>query len=313
MFVGSTSSTSRQSASFPSLRALWIGLLFAVALSACTVPPWSGPDVAIVVSDTTPAYTRVADALRERLPAAARVIQLNGNAPQAPAQLRAQARGADTIVAIGALALQAARQVQTDGRVVFCQVFNYEQPGLLAPNVSGVKAMPPLAKQFSAWKLLDPKLRRVALITGPGLHDLPNEAKRAAAALDLDVVHLVVHSDKELIYTARARLKGADGIWIAPDHRVLSTAALRELLTHAVRQGTAVMVFNHRLLDEGAVVSAESDYGEVADRVAALVRTPSPRPRLVALTRAHVRINDLVAARLGLSTPPVFERGTHVF
>lgn len=313
MLVGCKSSTSRQHASPLSLRPLWIGLLLAVALSACTVPPWSGPDVVVVVSDTTPAYTRVADALQERLPAAARVIQLNGNAPQAQAKLRAQARGSDTIVAIGALALHAARQVQTDGRVVFCQVFNYEQPGLLAPNVSGVKAMPPLAKQFSAWKLLDPKLRRVVLITGPGLHDLPNEAKRAAAAIELDVVHLVVHSDKELIYTARDRLKAADGIWVAPDHRVLSAPALRELLTHAVRQGTAVMVFNHRLLDEGAVVSAESDYNEVADRVAALVRTPSPRSRLVPLTRAHVRINDLVAARLGLSTPPEFERGTHVF
>ncbi len=313
MLVGCKSSTSRQSASSLLLRPLWVGLLLAVVLSACTIPPWSGPDVVVVVSDTTPAYARVADALQERLPAATRVIQLNGNAPQAQAKLRAQARGTDTIVAIGALALQAARQVQTDGHIVFCQVFNYEQPGLLAPNVSGVKAMPPLAKQFSAWKLLDPKLRRLALITGPGLHDLPSEAKRAAAALELEVVHLVVHSDKELMYAARDRLKGADGIWIAPDHRVLSTPALRELLTHAVRQGTAVMVFNHQLLDEGAVMSAESDYAEIADRVAALVRAPTKRSRLVGLTRAHVKINDLVAARLGLSMPPMFERGTHVF
>lgn len=281
-------------------------------LGACAVPPWFEPRVVLLVSENTPAYARVADALKERLPVPPRVLRLKGDARQADAAVQRLAGDDATIVAIGALALQTARRL--NGRhIVFCQVFNYEEPGLLAPSVSGVKAMPPLSKQFRAWKLLDPQLNRIALITGPGLRDLPKEAKQAAAKIGLKVIHVAVNSDKELLYTTRDQIDGVQGIWVAPDHRILSKAALRELLSHAVRRGIAVMVFNHQLLDEGAVMSAESDYGEVADRVVDLVRAPVQGQRLVSLTRARVKVNGLVAAQLGLSSPPIFERGVHVF
>lgn len=283
-----------------------------LVLGACAIPPWSEPRVVLLVSESTPAYTRVADALKERLPVPPRVLRLKGDARQADAAVQRLAGDDATIVAIGAFALQTARRL--NGRhIVFCQVFNYEEPGLLAPSVSGVKAMPPLTKQFRAWKLLDPQLNRIALITGPGLRDLPKEAKQAAAKIGLNVVHVAVKSDKELLYTTRDQLGGVQGIWVAPDYRILSKAALRDLLSHAVRQGIAVMVFNHQLLDEGAVMSAESDYGEVADRVVDLVRAPVQGSRLVSLTRARVKVNGLVAAQLGLSSPPIFERGVHVF
>ncbi|MFP5348345.1 MAG: ABC transporter substrate-binding protein [Gammaproteobacteria bacterium] len=313
MFARCTSFISLHEAMHTLRRTSWLAFAFLIFVAGCAIPPYLNEDVLVVVSDTTPAYTRVADALRARLPGAPRAVQLNGDARGAEAIVRAQARDATTIVAVGALALQTARRVQIGGRVVFCQVFNYEEPGLMAPTVSGVKAMPPLVKQFRAWKLLDPKLQRIAVISGPGLRDLPDEAKRAAAELNLQVAHVVVHSDKELVYTARDRLKGVHGVWVAPDHRVLSAPALREFITHAVRHGTAVMVFNHQLLDEGAVMSAESDYTEVAERVVDLVLDPESQARLVALKRARVRINDLAAARLGLAAPPQFARGTYVF
>ena len=292
----------------------WLGIFFVTAfLAGCAGRSWLGADVLVLVSDTTPAYMRVADAVEERLPVTSRTMQLNGDSRHAEQKLRAHIGRENTVIAIGALALQTARRVQENRRIVFCQVFNYEEPGLLAPGVYGVKAMPPLAKQFRAWKLLDPQLQRIALITGPGWRDLPNEAKMAATELGLHVVHRVVKSDKELVYTVRNQLDGVHGMWLAPDHRILSKPALRQVLAHAMRQGTAVMVFNHQLLDEGAVLSAESDYAEVADRVVDLARAPvGARP--VPLTRAQVKINGLVAARLGLSAPPVFERGgTHAF
>lgn len=284
----------------------------AVFLAGCAGRSWLGPDIIVLVSDTTPAYLRVAGAIDERLPVMSRPIQLNGDSRHAEQKLRARIGSEDTVIAIGALALQTARRVHENRRIIFCQVFNYEEPGLLAPGVYGVKAMPPLAKQFRAWKLLDPQLQRIALITGPGWRDLPNEAKTAATELGLHVVHRVVNSDKELVYTVRNQLDDVHGIWLAPDHRILSKPALRQVLAHAMRQGTAVMVFNHQLLDEGAVLSAESDYAEVAERVVELVQAPAGA-RPVPLTRARVRVNDLVAARLGLSAPPVFGRGAYVF
>lgn len=271
------------------------------------------PAVVVLVSDTTPGYTRVVSALKKKLSTTARVVQLNGDPRQAAAAQRQLAGGHSPIVAIGALALQHARQLP-GRRVVFCQVFHYEQPGLLTPTTVGVKPLPPLAKQFHAWKLLDPTLTRVALITGPGLRDLPAEAKHAAAQTRLDVRHVVVQSDKELLYAVRGRLTDVQGIWLAPDHRVLNTEALRDLLAHAVRHGMSVMVFDRQLLDFGALASTEGDQGEVAERVVELLRQPQDRtPRVLPLERTHVRVNAQVAAHLGLTAPPAFRRGVYVF
>lgn len=269
--------------------------------------------VVVLVSDNTPGYTRVVSALKQKLPMAPTVMQLNGDPQRAAAARRQLADGDAPIVAVGALALQHARQLP-ERRVVFCQVFHYEQPGLLTPTTVGVKPLPPLAKQFHAWKLLDPTLTRVALVTGPGLRDLPAEAKRAAAQTRLDVRHVVVQSDKELLYTVRDRLTDVQGIWLAPDHRVLNREVLRHLLAHAVRQGVSVMVFDRQLLDFGALASTEGDQREVAERVVELLqRPPEQTPRVVPLERTRVRVNAQVAAHLGLTAPAVFQRGVYVF
>lgn len=272
------------------------------------------PVVVVLVSDQTPGHTRIVSVLKKKLPTRPKIVQLNGDPQRAAAVRRQLANGREPIVAIGALALQQARQLP-ERRVVFCQVFHYEQPGLLTPTTVGVKPLPPLAKQFHAWKLLDPTLARVALITGPGLRDLPAEAKRAAAQTQLDVRHVVVQSDKELLYTVRDQLTDVQGIWLAPDHRVLNREALRGLLAHAVRHGMAVMVFDRQLLDFGALASTEGDLREVAARVIELLQRPQEgaAPRVVPLERTRVSINSQVAAQLGLTAPPVFRRGVYVF
>lgn len=272
------------------------------------------PAVVVLVSDQTPGYTRVVSALKKKLPTRPKIVQLNGDPQRAVAVRHQLANGRAPIVAIGALALQQARQLP-ERRVVFCQVFYYEQPGLLTPTTIGVKPLPPLAKQFHAWKLLDPTLTRVALITGPGLRDLPAEAKRAAAQTQLDVRHVVVQSDKELLYTVRDQLTDVQGIWLAPDHRVLNREALRDLLAHAVRHGMAVMVFDRQLLDFGALASTEGDQLEMAARIVELLQRPQDgaAPRVVPLERTRVSINSQVAAQLGLTAPPVFRRGVYVF
>lgn len=291
-----------------------VALASVVGVVSCTgIDRQQEPAVVVWVSDTTPGYTRVVSALQRQLPMTTRVVQFNGDQQRAQAARRELTDDDAPIVAIGALALEQARQLPRR-RVVFCQVFHYEQPGLLTASTFGVKPMPPLAKQFHAWKLLDPALTRVALITGPGLRDLPAEAQRAGTQMRLDVRHVVVQSDKELLYTVRDRLAGVQGIWLAPDHRVLSRETLRDVLAHAVRQGMTVMVFDRRLLDFGALASAEGDQREVAERVVELLRRPpNAGPRVVALERTRVSVNSQVAARLGLTTPPIFRRGAHVF
>lgn len=297
-----------------SLCASIVSLLFVVlALAGCAGSgAWSAHvPVAILISDTAPAYERVAEALRTRVYPEPRVFQLANDSRKAEAARRALVHSDEIVVAIGAFAVAAARGLAPD-RIVFCQVFHYEEPGLIAATTRGVKATPPLLKQFHAWKLLNPRLAHIALVTGTGLADLPAEARRAARAAGLELTHIEVGSDKELMYAVRGTPRAPKALWIAPDHRVLNSPLLRELLAFAVRHGIAVTVFNHQLLGFGALMSVESDYDDVADRVRELVSArPGAGPRVRALRRVRIQVNPIVAKQFGLSVPPTLARGVY--
>jgi len=294
--------------------ALIVVSVLVLFLSSCS--GWVGPyrnDVAILVSDDTPAYQQVADALGKRLGSATRVIRLDNDNRKADAARRTLAQSDETIVAVGAFAASSTHGL-SDRPIIVCQVFNYEEPGLVTPAVRVVKATPPVLKQFQTWAQLDPRLRHVAMITGAGLTELPAEARRAAAELGIRLMHIEARSDKEALYAVRSMDPPAQGIWIAPDHRIFSNAALRELVTYAVRQGMQVMVFNHRLLSLGALVSAENDPDDVAERVYDLLARDYKRTavaRVVPLQRARIQVNAIVAKQFGLPVPPALAKGSY--
>lgn len=291
-------------------------LLSVVLLCGCAGPArWPfAADVAILVSDATPAYEQAANALRKRLDTAPRVFRLDNDQRKAEAARRAIMERGEIVVAIGAFAVRSTRGL-TDREIIFCQVFHYEEPGLIADATRGVKATPPLLKQFQTWKQLDPRLKHIVLVTGPGLADLPAEARRAGSDAGVRVTHIEARSDKEMLYAVRNFKPPIQGLWLAPDHRILNSPALHDLLTYAVRQGIQVMVFNREFLDLGALLSAESDYEDVAERVYELVNGPRTKPgstaRVVPLRRTRVQVNAIVAKQFGLSVPPALVRGNY--
>lgn len=267
----------------------------------------------IVISDDLPAYEGVAAALVKRLTPAPRLHRLNGRVEDQHGTIATLQNGGDVpIVAIGPEAVQLAARVPTRP-MVYCQVYHYDIP----PSAhSGVKAMPPVAKQFRAWKLVDPRLQRVVLLTGPGFERLAAEAQAAAKDAQLKLEHVVARSDKELLYAVKRLDATVQGVWLAPDRRVLSAEVLREVLSHSVRNGKSVLAFSPKLLPYGALLSVEGEHNDVADRVMAQLRQLDDGRRpgsALGLTRARVEINPLVARHLGLTVPPALQGGTHVF
>lgn len=272
------------------------------------------PRIAVIVSDSLPAYEGVAAALAQRLSPPPQVYRLEGSTADLKRLLPAlKAGGSAPIVAIGPEAVQAAALVPARP-MVFCQVYHHES--VLGGARHGVQAMPPVAKQLRAWKLLDHRLERVALLTGPGFRELGIEAQAAAKQARLEVEHVEVHSDKELLYAVKRLDPSIQGVWLAPDRRVLSAEVLREALSHSVRQGKSVLAFSPQLLPYGALLSIEGEYDDVAERVIAQIRRVGGGKQpddVVALTRARVEINPLVARHLGLTVPPALQGGSHVF
>jgi ABC-type uncharacterized transport system substrate-binding protein len=181
-------------------------------------------------------------------------------------QKKIQSSDIPLVVSIGLPAARVARGL-SGKRVVFCQVFNYEDTDLVTSWMIGVAATPPVNEQFRVWKQLSPRLKRVGVITGKSLRGLMEEAQAAARENGLELVHVEVRSDKETLYAYKQLVPKIQGLWLVPDNRVLSREVIRDVMAHSVREGKQVAVFSHQLLALGGLVSAESGYADIAEQV----------------------------------------------
>ena len=276
------------------------------------VPAPPPPPLAVLVSDDVAMYQEVAQALgAQRTPM--RVHALHGDerkAEAAAAELQqAQPRG---IVAIGSLATRAASRLAGQ-RVVFCLDFTPESERAQRPGLRGVRAYPPAAVQLQAWKQLDPRLKRVVLVSGEAESVLVREARAAAEELGIDLEHVQVQSDRELLYVVKRLRPDVQGIWFPPDSRVISAAAMREALAHSLRQGMQTLVFSSQLLQYGALLSVEADPRDVAERVLEQLGAGDDVPTVLPLRTGRAAVNPRIARQLGLVVPVELQGGSHVF
>lgn len=271
-------------------------------------PAPAATKLVVLVSDESPAFVDVANAIVARAMPRPEIYNLKSDPARAAEVLRTVAASNNTsVVAIGMVAASAARQLQAK-RVIFCQVFNPEQAGLITPWMRGVSALPPVAKSLREWKRLDPGLSRVGVITGDGLSELMREAHAAAREHGIQLTVATVRSDKEMLYAFKRMSATIEGYWLIPDNRVLSREALRELMAFGVKQGKQLMVFAPELLQHGGLISVESDAQDIAAQVLARMHEAGnasvvPGPAISRLTQVRVQVNPTMAKALGLKSP----------
>lgn len=284
------------------------GTLFitvAVATGCATVQPKPAPGIAILLSDRLPAFVGVQREIEKRYSQRIENYYLGSNeAANFAVQKKIQSSDISQVVAIGLPAAQVARGL-SGKRVIFCQVFNYEDTDLATSWMKGVAATPPVDEQFRVWKQLSPRLKRVGVITGRNLRGLMEEAQAAARENGLELVHIEVRSDKETLYAYKQLLPKIQGLWLVPDNRVLSRDVIHDVMAQSVREGKQVAVFSHQLLALGGLLSAEGSYADIADQALERVkRTHKDADMLVTpLTKATIRINRVMAQRLNLTIP----------
>lgn len=233
-------------------------------------PPPKLPPVAIVVSSSQPAFLDVAKALSEQL-SDSRIFDLSDNR-QPPVAVLRNINDSDpaAVVAIGLRAAQSS-VAMAKSPVVFSQVFNYRDHGLLTDNSRGVSPLAPFDAQLAAWIDIDPSIKRVGVIIGEGHEDLVAEAEVAAAKHELELHLRVANSDQEALYIFRRMAQDIDGFWLIPDNRILSARSLREILSIAKRSQIAVAVPNESMLALGATVSIETQPEDIAATIARIL------------------------------------------
>ncbi|MEK6749657.1 MAG: ABC transporter substrate binding protein [Pseudomonadota bacterium] len=242
--------------------------------------------------------------MRSRYPGTSVVTNLLGDRQKAVdivANMRAQ--DPKIVVAIGLLAAQAARQQLNNKQVIFCQVLNYDDFSLITPWMTGVSAIPSLEKQFYYWKLLNPKLKRIAMFTSEHMARVVTEALRIAHKHGLELLHREVSASRELIPAFAQLSKEVQGLWLAPDSSILSSQTINEVLIQAIKSEVQVLAFSPTLLKNGATLSAIADEEEIVAALMMRIREIETngsftQTSVTPLTKAKIKINERMTDQL---------------
>lgn len=265
------------------------------------------PGISIILSDNSPVFADVQREIRKKFRHRVETYTL-GEASTYPAvQKKIESSDEPVVVAIGLPAARLARGL-SGKKVIFCQVFNYEDAELVTPWMKGVSATAPVREQFRVWKDLYPKLTGIGVITGKNLQDLMKEARAAAKENRIRLDRVEVRSDKETLYAYKQLAPKMQGLWLVPDNRVLSRDVIRDIMAHSVKAGKQVAVFGRELLGLGGLISAETSYADIAEQVLTRVRQAQeasgvPGAPVIPLTRTVIKINTVMAKRLNLKIP----------
>ena len=283
-----------------------------IAEAAPKVPPPAPPATtvplrtAVLLSDDIPEFMAIADEIKQRSDNEHLVVyNLNGNLANS-SRIKTEAAGVDQVIAIGLLAATLGREIESK-RMVFCQVFNYQEHDLLSANSKGVNLLPPFDIQLQRWTAFAPELSSIGILTGPNQDDLVAEIRAATERQGVGLVVNEVSSDKEALYAFKRITPEIQGLWLLPDNRILSPAVVREIMSYSARHRKQVLVFGSNLLGIGGLISVTSDPGDVAEQVLARLDQVSPSgeltgPAMRPLTTLHIEINPEVARHLGLDT-----------
>jgi ABC-type uncharacterized transport system substrate-binding protein len=265
-------------------------------------------DIIVLASDDKGAVAAATAALQGAYSGRVELHNLGGSRAREADIVRAiRASSLTQVVAVGLLAAQVARQRLDGKQVVFCQVLNVDEMHLVAPWMKGVSGIPSLARQFAAWKTLDPTLRKIGLITGPHPGYLLIEAEAAARPLGLEIEHVAVASERAVLSALQElRERRIGGLWLAPDSSILSQRAILDLMASTVRNNVPVLAFSPALLREGALLSATADTGEIASVALERLRKAAsgasvPGEALASLAGARITVSAAAAARFGLA------------
>lgn len=269
-------------------------------------PPSIKPLVAVVLSNRTPAFVDVSAALDGYLDHCEVYDLSDHSLSPRDAFLAISESGASAVVAIGLPAAQAAKKYSSVP-VVVGQVFNIADSELLSDSIKAVGVLPPIDLQMDAWQELDPTLRNVGAILGPGHEDLIAETDRAMADRGIKFHYAIAQSDRETLYLFNRLVRDIDGFILFPDNRILSRGVLSEMMQYASRHRVQVAVFNEPLLDHGATFSSVTKPADIASTIARVLEeiiagNIGELPTVTQLSNIEVSTNPAMLRKLGLAS-----------
>lgn len=292
-------------------------LIASIGVSSCQtrLPDQLPPEakVTVLFSDQSKAEKQLLTRLKKRLGKRMKKYHARGYRRQDNRLIRQYAKvGSGQIVAIGRRAALLAKKIKNKS-VIYSRVYNVSSVGLTGERFSGVSVVPDPESVLWTVRSLNPSIKSLGVVTGPGLDQIIARIKYAAANKKIRLIHRVVKTDKEFLYVANQISKDVDAYWLLPDERILSGVAIETFMSRTVKQGKQVIVFTVNLLKLGALVSVEPNQDAVADLLHNMVLSDYYRKKesergMQYVKKMKISISQLSANRLGVLIPKSLQR-----
>lgn len=257
--------------------------------------------ISVVLTSRSPAYEQIANELSKYFGEFPVYDLSDKSQPPVSAFRVINDSDVDAVVSVGLRATQSS-VAMSNAPVVFSQVFNYEDNGLLTDRSRGVVSYAPPRLQLAEWKRIDPAIARIGMIIGEGHDDLVTEAQLAAQQHGIELHVITAHSDQESMYLFRRLVRKIDGFWLIPDNRVLSQRVLEEILDESQRHNVQVLVPNDAMLSMGASISMTTVAADIARQIHTIVQQIRKHglasvAAISQLSEMNVLVNDALQGR----------------
>jgi ABC-type uncharacterized transport system substrate-binding protein len=213
------------------------------------------------------------------------------------------------ILGIGSQAATFAKTNFPDIPLVFCLVVDPEKNGFKGDKITGISYVVPIKEQFSIFKNLSKKIKRIGVIyTQPFNDSLMDQAKSVASDLSLELVTSPIHSGQD-IQKAMTDIDGkVDALWIPPDPSLFSEEVIRYIGSTSLSKQLPFAGPNELCVRAGAIFSLAPDSieagreaGEMANKI--LQGTPPSGIPIQQLKKLRIILNIKAAGLLGLTIP----------
>ena len=280
-----------------------MGMIFLAAVglasTAAAKAPTAQSRVAVVRRPDIPAYQVLTKAFREQLNAAVEVFELRELGHMALVS-KLRAYQPKLVLLIGQSAYDLVRKEDRVGTVLHVLVSHN-----LNPAHHPVQSMvPPISAVVSGFQAARPKIRKLAVLHGPGQGEAIREARRAAARLGIELKGLQASSSGRALTLLRRLPPSVEGLWLIPDTRVLSPRVFHYALHLQQQRRTPLMGATRHHAKQGALFALDHDPQALGHCAAAMAKHLLEQPRAIKPSplQPTLTINLNTARRLVVDT-----------
>lgn len=275
---------------------------------------WAEGWIAILLSDTEPAYARPLQTFRAAMTMELREFNLHDNIQRAP-QLKSQifTEPPALIFALGAKAAFAAKLWTKEHQeipVLFAMVLNYQKYHLLdgRSNMAGISSEVNPGNQFLNLSLFAPKIRRIGVIySKEHSKELVAEAKKAIAMLGLELIERPIDSEDSFRRSYKDLAGQVDGIWVLNDPITYTLDNMDWLQQRCIQDRLVCIGQSVNLTQIGILLSVRPDTASIGSQAASMAKNITERKQAPAAIGVMeplgtvISLNSRTAKRIGLA------------